>query len=242
MLLDLLSTDNYVNFNIKLAEILGLHTAIYTQELLNIYEKAVRKNKVEDDCFKIDRSYIQKRTTLSSDEQKELDVILESIGIATYIDNKIKLNLNVLTSLVAADASTVSDITVKLKKVTKSSKKTKAQVMKDNLKTNIKVPSTEQELYNMYCSWIDAVCDKKGWMNAITVTEGQRLVNDFCKGNWSVALRIVTIGASNGWSDLQWAINKYNQECSTQSASYRIVQNNSALAYKPEVELSEVVF
>ena len=29
MLLDLLSLDNYVNYNIKVAELLGLHTAIY---------------------------------------------------------------------------------------------------------------------------------------------------------------------------------------------------------------------
>ena len=43
MLIELLSTSNYVSYNIKLAELLGLHSAIYISELMNINEKAIKK-------------------------------------------------------------------------------------------------------------------------------------------------------------------------------------------------------
>ena len=47
MLLDLLSTDNLVNYNVKIAQIMGLHTAIYINELINISNKAIKKKKLE---------------------------------------------------------------------------------------------------------------------------------------------------------------------------------------------------
>ena len=64
MLIELLSTSNYVSYNIKLAELLGLHPAIYISELMNINDKAIKKDKLEDDYFTLVRSYITARTTL----------------------------------------------------------------------------------------------------------------------------------------------------------------------------------
>lgn len=63
MLIDLLSMSNYVNYNVKVAQILGLDAAIYVSELLNINDKALHKNKVKGEYFTIDRMYIQSRTT-----------------------------------------------------------------------------------------------------------------------------------------------------------------------------------
>ena len=56
MLIDLLATDNLANYNIKIAQIMGLHTAIYINELINISNKATQKNKlVADKFFILDR-------------------------------------------------------------------------------------------------------------------------------------------------------------------------------------------
>ena len=52
LLIDLLSTSNYVSYNIKLAELLGLHASIYISELMNINDKSIRKNKITDNYFK----------------------------------------------------------------------------------------------------------------------------------------------------------------------------------------------
>ena len=106
MLIDLLGMDNYVQYNIKLAEILGLHPAIYISELLNINGKAVRKDKITNDSFIVDRDYICKRTTLSKEEQKEIEKILLNLGILAKSkdnDNALTLDITILTSLVSAE-------------------------------------------------------------------------------------------------------------------------------------------
>ena len=46
MLLDLLSSSNQLSFNIKVAQLVGLHSAVYLSELMAINEKAIRKNKI----------------------------------------------------------------------------------------------------------------------------------------------------------------------------------------------------
>ena len=81
MLLDLLSMDNYVSYNIKVAEILGLHPAIYLSELMNINDKAIKKSKTKENYFTVDRSYITRRTTLSKEEQLKIDKQLFEIGL-----------------------------------------------------------------------------------------------------------------------------------------------------------------
>ena len=73
MLIELLSSSNYVNFNIKLAQILGLKPAIYLSQIMDINEKAIRKNKVDNDYFTLDRKYIESRTTLTKDEQSSIE-------------------------------------------------------------------------------------------------------------------------------------------------------------------------
>jgi hypothetical protein len=63
------------------AEILGLHPAIYLSELMNINDKAIRKDKVNDSSFILDRDYVSKRTTLSVDEQLDVESNLIKLGI-----------------------------------------------------------------------------------------------------------------------------------------------------------------
>ena len=102
MLIELLSMSNYVHFNVKLAEILGLHTAIYLGQITDINEKAIRKNKVDENFFTIDREYITKRTTIPEKEQKEIENNLIKIGILERSNkdaNTLLLNLTVLTSI-----------------------------------------------------------------------------------------------------------------------------------------------
>ena len=65
MLIQLLSQSNYGSFNITVAHMLNLETAVYLSELMNINEKALRKNKLDDNQFILDRKYITERTTIS---------------------------------------------------------------------------------------------------------------------------------------------------------------------------------
>ena len=134
MLIELLSSSNYVNFNIKLAQILGLKPAIYLSQIMDINEKAIRKNKVNNNYFTIDRKYIESRTTLTTDEQSAIEKDLLNIGILerdTEKKNTISLNITMLTSIMMTpDEDLLKDIS----SLSKAKKKTKSEVIEEHLK------------------------------------------------------------------------------------------------------------
>ena len=238
MLVDLLSMDNYISYNIKLAEILGLHAAIYISELLNINEKAVRKDKITDDTFTVCRDYITKRTTLSKDEQKDIDQMLLGIGVLKVSDSNqdcLTLDLTVLTALISAEPVALQKLEDIIKKSSKPRKRTKAEAIIDNLKGL--VTTSNDELKVAYYDWIDAVYSKQGWMSAKSVTVGQKTVDNYSNHNLDLALQILEIAAMNAYRDIQWAINAYEKDY---KVSYRIPQPQS----KPRLDtaLSSEVF
>lgn len=212
MLLDLLSLDNYVSYNIKVAEILGLHSAIYLSELMNINDKAVKKSKTKDNYFTVNRKYITSRTTLSIEEQVKIDEQFRELGLLkigeTSKDDLI-LDIGVLTSILAGDES----ILVDLKKIVKNSKSktrgTKTQQLCEQMKTYIKTTNTE--LYAAYCDWIDAVYAKLGWMSKKAVEVGERMVDETSNHDLDVALKILEIATVNGYKDMTWAVDMYKK-------------------------------
>ena len=101
MLVELLSQSNYQSFNIKLAHLLGLEPSIYLSTLIDINEKAYRKNKIiEDGFFTIDRNYVEERTTLSKARQIKIEAELSRVGILQLSNEYVKICLDILTSLV----------------------------------------------------------------------------------------------------------------------------------------------
>ena len=82
MLFELLATDMYVSYNVKLAKTLGLTSAIYLSELININRKAIEKNKIKDGYFKINREYIEDREIDYGQRKSAAD---SSVGHFAYI-------------------------------------------------------------------------------------------------------------------------------------------------------------
>lgn len=219
MLIDLLGMDNYVSFNIYVADILGLHAAVYISELLNINGKAVKKSKVNDNYFTVDRKYIKKRTTLDEAEQHKIDKQLLDIGLLKISEespNTITLDITVLTSLFCGNEDIVKDLkkrTGAAKKTNTTGKKTRKEQEIELLKTYI--VTTNVELHNAYCDWIDAVYNKLGWMSKKAVTVGEKLVDESSttpngKRSLDIALKILEIATVNGYKDMTWAVKMFN--------------------------------
>src|SRR5574344_1314826 len=128
MLLDLLSMDNYASYNIKVAQIFGLHPAIYLNELLNINEKAVRKSKITGEAtFTIDRAYIEKRTTLTRAEQLEIDETFKEIGLLKVDEsnqNMMSLDITTLTSIMSEGKEFIKELKIMTKRIS-NKKRTK---------------------------------------------------------------------------------------------------------------------
>lgn len=215
MLIDMLSTSNYVSYNINIASKLGLHVAVYLSELINIDSKAIRKGKVTDEgCIKVDRHYITSRTTISETEQREIEFKLVDLGILSLsptAQDEVALNLNRLSMLLMSDdAETVKEI----KKITKTSTTGKTTARKrdfDRLKEHI--VCYDDDLKEAYKDWIDGVyANPKGFLSDKAVEIFIQTVNDFAKGNKDIAYKVIEIATINGYRDANWAINKFKTD------------------------------
>ena len=211
MLIELLSSSNYVNFNVKIAQILGLKPAVYLSQIMDINEKALRKNKIDNNYFTIDRKYIEGRTTLTKDEQIAIEKDLLDIGILEKTadkKNSICLNITMLTSIIMTpDEDLLRDISGLSKS---KKKKTKGEVIEENLKNNIL--TTNVELRDAYYEWIESVLAKKGMMTKAAVIHAQPTLDNFSNRNLDVALKVLEIASIHGYEDINWAINCYNKD------------------------------
>ena len=235
MLIEMLSTSNYVSYNIKLAELLGLHASIYISELMNIHVKAYNKDKLDNEHFRLVRSYMTARTTIDEAEQLEIEEYLIKLGILEKGEDSdvMSLNINNLTAIMMSpDEQLIDKAKKKRKRATNAAKATKDDKIKSNLKSNLRVQNPE--LKEAYEGWIDTIYDKQGWMSVKCVTVAEATVDEFSNRNLDIALKLLEIASVHGYRDIQWAINKYNQEFrvsySTSPEVRKVVTNNSQLS------------
>lgn len=240
MLLDVLSTDNCITFNISVAHIFGLNAAVYCSELLNIYKKAVKKNKIVDDnFFKLDRKYVFNKTTLTIEEQLQIDSKWMEIGmLKKHKDNPdiIKIDIPMFLSIVSCeDENKLMNIIKEVKVVTKEEvKETKRMCICKNLKDGIEC--SNYELLTALRNWIDSIFAKPGSaMTKAVVKKFQSTLNEYTKGDLDLALELVNIATIQGYRDCKWAINIYEKD--------KRIKHQSELLSKsrlPRVTLQEV--
>ena len=219
MLIDLLSTDNLANYNVKIAQVMGLHTAIYVNELINISNKATQKNKlIVDKFFILDRRYITKRTTLELEEQLAIDNKLMKVDVmqkpAGEVDN-IYIDIDKLASMISSDDKQFLDSVTKKTKVKTTvlpgMKQTVKQKQASEMKSYITV--TFPELKEAFESWVDGVlANPKGFLSKKAVSLFQRDVDTFANGDLDIALKVIEIATINGYRDASWAINVFNRD------------------------------
>ena len=215
MLIDILSPGNYVSYNVYLAQMLGLECAIYLSELLRINEQLNQNANLKEGKFIVDRAYIARRTTFDDKKQKALEERLADIGLINLEKSKrnvISLNLPFLVDMVSDSDENNKKSIEKLWKTceAKSKKKTKEEVMRENLYACIRTENAE--LITAYMQWIDAICDRFGWMAKASVTFAQDAVDKESSYDLDVALDIIKIATINGYKDMQWAINTYESD------------------------------
>jgi len=228
MLINLISTGNYNSYNIELAKIIGLHEAIYLNELININEKAIRKNKVENDFFIVDREYVRCRTTLTPEEQKEID---KELQICNIVENGIekdslRIDFSKLTTMLMDGNEGILKGFVK--EVKDKKKVSKAEIIRQQLKNNIKTDN--QELKDAYCEWIDSVSMKRGYMAKKAVLEGQKIVDDYCNRNLDMALKIISIATVHSYVDMNWALNDFKKDYANSFNKVPVIQNIQQLS------------
>ena len=240
MLIDLVSTSNYAQYNIKLAHIIGLEGAIYVNELLNINEKAVRKSKLKEGAMKLKRSYITQRTTFSSTKQLEIENRLVDIGLIVrdpLEPDLLSIDIGILTGLVMAEDETLIKDISKIAKKKGSKALTKSEEDLIKLKNVVKVEN--DELRKAYYEWIETIYLKFGWCSQRAIGLAQYAIDQFADHNLDIALKVIEIASVNGYKDMQWAINKYQSNYNVQ---YALNEAQLNIEVDSEAALGEDIF
>lgn len=216
MLIDIFNQDNSITINYKAITLFGLNTAAYLTLLISIYRKATRKNKLDNDFFKLDRSYIQELLGMSVEEQLVCDGNLLKLSIIRKSPddpNKIKVDLKLYLSLLNDEDLKLIDEVRKSMKVTrpKGLKQSQRQIQINNLKNCIQC--SNYELLTALRDWVDGVyANPKGFLSKASIKVFQDTLNNYTKGDLDLALRIVQIATVQGYRDCNWAINLYEKE------------------------------
>ena len=233
MLVDVLSSDNYLYVNVGAVKILGLNNAIYCSELLRIFRKASKKKKIDDNgFFKVDRTYLKSRTCMSFDEQIECEANLSKIKlIETNKDalDTIKFNDKLYMSIITQeDTKFLMDISKKIKSSKVLTKEAKRDRLILTLKNNITLMS--DDIHRALEKWIDTILsNSKAVMTKETVAEFEKTLLDYCGTDRQKMLRLVEIATSQSWKNCLWAIKTYEQEQTVaKSTRKRLTSKNVA--------------
>ena len=230
MLIDIFDMNDYITFNINVAKIFGLNCAVYCSELVTIYKKALKKNKMVDgEFFKLDRKYVTDRTTLTIEEQLAVDSAWMKCGLMEkHQDNPdiIKLDINLLFSILTSEDTKKLEQLSKTFKV-KSKDETK-QIKKNSIIKNLKdgIKCSDSELLSALWDWIDSIYSKpNAYLSKAMVEDFQKSLYDFTKGDLDLALRIVEIATTQGYKVCQWAINLYLKDEKQKKAAQNYAQS-----------------
>jgi hypothetical protein len=217
MIVELLSPNNYISFNIKLAKSIGVINAIYISELINVNEKALRKGKISNNYFTINREYIESRTTFDANTQRIIEDKLIKAGVLVKSDalqNTFSINYSLLANLVHVEDSDLlmSVETPIVKKRSTARKSSKAN--KDSTTQFLKscITTTDNEIRDAYYLWIDYVLQKGTHMTDLFIKDAQTQLEHYAKGDKSIMIDVLTIGAKYAYRDLKYAISIYESE------------------------------
>ena len=255
MPVDLLDFDSYLNFNIKVAQVLGLHPAIYIQLLFSILKKAERKHTIIDkEYIKVDREYVEFMTTFSEEEQLKIEAVLVKLGILSRKSkndedlNVFKIDMNLYTKIIS---STDNDYLTKLKsKVQVKDTRKSKEVSRDNKKNRIidslktSIVCSNKELYSALRKWVDSVMEKpsgENWLTKEQIKTFQDKLNNYTKGDLDMALELVSIATEHGYKYFDYCKNMYENKNrkTVKQDNVRITQQQRVVSRS---ELSKTAF
>lgn len=235
MFIDLISTDNQISCNVKAAKLLGLDTAIYLNELINIYAKAMSKNKLNNNgFFRLKRSYITDRTTLSQNRQLEIDENLKSIEVIVkdaFDPDLMLVDIEMYASILTSQSKVVSDKVEKL--ITKKSKTDKANDKKRAIIEGLKsgVNCSNEELRDLYFGWIESVYEKPGgFLSKSTIKIFEDTINNYTKGDLDLAIILLKLATVKAYKNADWVINLFEKDRNALRTTTERADENIALS------------
>lgn len=232
MLVELLSQSNMESYNVKLANLIGLKSAVHLNLLIQLQEKALRKHKDFDGYIEVDRNYVHSRTTLTKDEQLKIEKNLEESNLLLYNkENKKQIKVD-LDNLVAISLNTNEMINKEIKRVNKKPTKNEniLNVVRKHIPSNYPV-----ELKDAYSEWLAIMQQKFGFVSKQLLESAIETVDSFSNHNLDMALGILSLANANGWKNLTFTAETYLEKQRNKNKERQVVNK--------EIEVSEdIVF
>ena len=247
MLIDLLNSANYLMVNMEAIRIFGLNTAVYCSELLNIYKKAVVKNKLYNGTyFKIDREYIKKQTSLEIEDQLKCDINLRKVNIIIPDEEDpdiIRFDVEVYASILSSEDIKLLDSVSSKVKVNNPKNVKMAQRNRIIIALKQAIECKTVAMLQKLQEWIDSVmADPKRFMSKQQVIAFKNRLDEYCEGDLQKALDIINIATIHGYVDCQWAINLYERDNKPLKANVPINNSVRVTTQKKTTELSDEEF
>ena len=196
-----------LRLNKRLVKIAGFEVAAYWAELQSVLKQVVKKQTMDEQgFFLLDRSYVERETTLTISKQLKCEEKLIELG-ALLRDaenpNRIAIGVNAMVAVITGEDTT------KLKKSGRSSadeKAAKIAGMKATMKKAL--VETDPEIRAAYERWIDGMIDAANCRFTKAVVQlFEKTIAEYTD-NKTLRLKIIEIATINSYKDATWAINK----------------------------------
>jgi len=213
----------------KLAKITSLECSAYCSEVLDIGATVLRKKKFDDEgFFKLDRKWVEDRTTICLEDQLNYDSTLQNIGILESSEtdpNKIRLHLDVLAGILIDDTNFQKVNLVK--KNVKVSRSQAAANKKAGIIITMKkcISEIDSELRSEYEAWIDSVYAAGRFTTKKIIENFESTVNSYTTDP-TVKKSIISEAITTGYTDPTWIINRYesNRKSGSRSTATKLVK------------------
>jgi len=221
MFLDILSQDSIIVVNKKIAQTLGLKTAVYTAELVELYKKAYNDGAIDNEHFmaKPDAEFIKADTTLMPDDQAVALANLVSVGIIDAEDERVRLRPDILVAFITgADTDKLNTLLDSVAADKETKKASKQEYMKEALKKGIK--ESDPKFTEMIKAWLDAAYT----VRPISKAQLQlfiKKIKDYTNDPYA-RVRIAEIAVAKNYVDATWAIDIYSKEQSKNTFANRL--------------------
>jgi hypothetical protein len=194
-----------------------LKTAVYWAELMNVYSRVISKKFEElhenEGYFDLDRDYITKRTTLTVDEQLEIDAGLAKLDViyTNQIDpNLIRLDVERLCAILVDDDP---EAIKAIQKKSKLKRDDEQAAKKGSLKVQLfgSIIESDADILEAYKDWISMMIESKKLINRKAIEVFQNNLNSYTDSK-QVKLKILELAAIHAYVDFAWAKQVYEKD------------------------------
>lgn len=196
-----------LRLNKRLIKIAGFEVAAYWAELQSVLKQVVKKQTADEQgFFLLDRSHVERETTLTVSKQLKCEEKLIELGVLlrdAENPNRIAIGVNGMVAVITDEDTT------KLKKSGRTSadeKAAKIAGMKATMKKAI--VETDPEIRAAYERWVDGMIDAANCRFTKAVVQVfEKTVTEYTT-NKAIRLKIIEIATTNSYKDATWAINR----------------------------------